>query len=170
MKNFLTRAKHLSEKLGPLLVQLPPSFKVDAKALESFLERIQTVRKELRLEDLPVAFEFRHVGWFEKSKYRNEAIDLLEKYNCAFVWAHSHEYPYPDDEPITADFLYLRFHGPGKLFASEYGEEGLKPWAKKIQKFLNDGYDVYAYFNNTDGEYAPKDAQRLYSMATKNKY
>jgi uncharacterized protein YecE (DUF72 family) len=161
LEEFLSRAKSLDDKLGPILVQLPPNFKIDTKRLEYFLKTLGKVKKETGLSGLRVAFEFRHRTWFDKSKERKEALKILEKNNAAFVFADSVKYPEPEDEPITADFLYFRFHGPGELFASEYGRTALQPWAKKIRRFLTKGLDIYVYFNNDACGYALKDAAKL---------
>jgi len=77
------------------------------------------------------------------------------------VFAQSSRYPYPHAEPRTAPFVYLRFHGPRELFASEYGNELLRPWARKAAHWLRAGFEVWAYFNNDLGGHAHRDARRL---------
>lgn len=143
---FIKRAKHLESKLGPILIQLPSNFKLDLNVIEKFLKD----NKER------LAFEFRN----EDPLNSEELIKLFKKYNVAFVFSHSSVFPYK--EIITADFIYLRMHGPSKLYGSEYGEE-LKKWALKIKKW-NVDKDVYVYFNNDQNEYAPNDAKKLLSL------
>lgn len=62
---------------------------------------------------------------------------------------------------VTADFVYLRFHGKTSLSSSCYTEKGLKSWTKKVCRWVNRGLDVYAYFNNDSLGYAVKNAQNL---------
>lgn len=145
---FVKRAKHLESKLGPILIQLPSNFKLDLNVIEKFLK---DNKKNNRL-----AFEFRNVSFFNSE----ELINLFKKYNVALVFSHSSIFPYK--EIITADFIYLRMHGPSKLYGSEYGEE-LEKWALKIKKW-NIDKDVYVYFNNDQNEYAPNDAKKLLGL------
>jgi uncharacterized protein YecE (DUF72 family) len=157
-KRFLEDALSLAEKLGPILVQLPPSFRINPDRLESFLDITLNTGQELKVsKPLKIGFEFRHQSWFES----DDVISILEKYNVALVFAHSSRYHYPEKEPVTADFIYLRFHGPQEMFASRYGEEELRPWAAKIKKWIHQGLDVYSYFNNDVHGYAVDDAKSL---------
>lgn len=158
---FLERSKILGSKLGPILVQLAPSFKLNPKILENFLKKTEKIKEKLKIENLRLAFEFRHKSWFEEGLERKKALRILKKFKASFVFAHSSRYPYPKDEPQIADFIYLRFHGPRELFASEYRKEGLEPWLPKIKNWLKDGLDVYAYFNNDFFGFAVKDAKAL---------
>ena len=93
---FLRRVRPLEEKLGPLLWQLPPGFKPDLPRLEKFLKRLPP--------DLSHAVEFRHPGW-----YSPEAFELLRKFNIALVSVSSLRMPV--NFSVTADFVYIRFHG-----------------------------------------------------------
>jgi uncharacterized protein YecE (DUF72 family) len=87
----------------------------------------------------------------------------LEAHGVALVIAHSGgQFPY--GEHVTAPFVYLRFHGPGELYASGYDEATLAEYADKISNWLDEGRDVWAFFNNTAGDAAPQDAQRLRAL------
>ena len=145
---FVKRAKHLESKLGPILIQLPSNFKLDLNVIERFLINNKN--------NYRLAFEFRNASFFNSE----ELINLLKRYNVALVFSHSSIFPYK--EIITADFIYLRMHGPSKLYGSEYGEE-LEKWALKIKKWNMDK-DVYVYFNNDQNEYAPNDAKKLLGL------
>jgi uncharacterized protein YecE (DUF72 family) len=162
LREFTGRAARLGAKLGPLLVQLPPSFRFDAGRLERFLEEAREVGKEHGLYPLRLAFEFRHPTWFENDA--RTALESLKQHGAAFVCGHSSRYPYPFEEPLTADFMYLRFHGPDKMFASAYGERGLERWVPHIRRWLDDGIDVFAYFNNDFGGHAVRDARALVAL------
>lgn len=161
LKVFLARAMALGRKRGPILVQLPPGFRVDAKRLSAFLATAERTKTALGLRGLRLAFEFRHPSWFEQGATRDAVLGVLKKRNAAFVFAHSAHYPYPGDEPVTADFVYVRFHGPKALFASRYGPAALRSWAGKIRRWRLRGLDVHAYFNNDVAGYAVEDAATL---------
>ncbi len=165
LKKFLANAITLRTKLGPFLVQLPPGFRVDVERLARFLEQSERVRSELSVEaPLRLAFEFRHRTWFDRPE-AEAVLDTVKRYGAAVVFAHSGRYPYPDDEPVTADFVYLRFHGPREMFASRYGTVGLERWRPRIKEWLGRGLDVYAYFNNDVEGYAVGDARALLELA-----
>jgi len=151
-KTFLESAQLLGEKLGPLLIQLPPSLKCDIGVLERFLDSVPEAR-ERRL-----ALEARHASWFDPM-----ALYDLSRLGIAAVVADSDRYPEAPHVP-TAKFVYLRFHGPGQMFASRYSSEELKPWAERIRKWLDGGRPVYAYFNNDYEGHAVANARMLQRM------
>jgi uncharacterized protein YecE (DUF72 family) len=159
---FLDRATTLGTKLGPLLVQMPPSFRLDVPQLDRFLAEAHEARREHGLGSLRLAFEFRHPTWFGRDAA--PALDVLARHGAAFACGHSSRYPYPDTEPLTADFTYLRFHGPDEMFASAYGRRGLRHWVPLVQKWLHDGLDVFAYFNNDVAGHAVRDARALLAL------
>ena len=99
MPRFLGTIEPLAraEKLGPVLFQLPPNLKVDAKLLEEFLTVLP--------RGVPSAFEFRHESWFT-----DEIFDLLKGRNLALCVAESEERTTPD--VVTADFCYYRYRKP----------------------------------------------------------
>ncbi len=180
-KLFFDRANLLKEKLGVILWQLPPSWKKNIKRLESFLEvttrlslrsalapkqsrglcssrGIATLGQQVDLarNDTPIrqVFEFRHESWFCEEVYK-----LLKKYNVALCLADSPEFP--TAEVVTADFVYLRFHGGKILYGSRYSKKEIGAWAQKIKKWTKQGFDVYAYFNNDAFGYAVENAKEL---------
>ena len=106
-----------------------------------------------------VAFEFRDQSWFCKDIYKT-----LEKYNAGLVIADSGE-NWPTEEIITANFVYLRFHGEA-LYSSNYPKGELENWAKKIKKWFSKGLDVYGYFNNDALGYAVENARTLAKMVS----
>jgi uncharacterized protein YecE (DUF72 family) len=165
LEKFLANASVLGPKFGPILVQLPPSLKADASRLDEFLTSAEDARREIGMEQrLRMAIEFRHRSWFELPEM-NDVLKILEKHGSAFVFAHSSRYPYPESEPATSDFVYLRFHGPDKMFASFYGKEMLTRWALGVNRWIKQGLDVYAYFNNDMKGYAVEDARELINLA-----
>lgn len=149
-KLFVQRANLLKEKLGMVLWQFPPSWKKDTKRLSEFL-------RILKPNKIRQAFEFRNESWFCEEIY-----DLLKKYNFALVIADSPRYPLV--EKVTADYVYIRFHGGKILYGSNYSKKELEVWAKKIKKWLKQGKDVYCYFNNDAYGYAIKNARTLANL------
>lgn len=95
---FLEHALELQNKLGPLLFQLPPGWKINLPRLESFLSFLPP--------DHRYVFEFRNKTWYQPDVYQ-----ILEKYNCAFcIYDLGHQL---SPLKVTADFVYIRLHGPG---------------------------------------------------------
>lgn len=150
-RRFLTHTMALGVKLGPVLLQFPPSMRGDGDLLRRFLE-------PERPAPVKLACEFRHPSWFDPEIY-----ELLREHNTALVIAQSGRYPQAPAIP-TARFWYLRFHGPGSLFASKYSERELREWARRIRGWLDAGSEVYAYFNNDVGGYAIDNAKTLLRM------
>lgn len=145
---FLDRIAGLGPHLGSVFWQLPPSFKKDRVRLEQFLELLPT--------DLRFAVEFRDTSWLDDDIYR-----LLEEHNIAPVWVSSGKMP--DDCTVTADFIYIRFHGLEGGYTYAYSKRDLEPWAKLIARHLDEGKDAHLYFNNTGGN-APESARMMREM------
>ncbi len=143
----------LKPRLGPVLIQLPPSFKFKAEVVEPFF---QLVRKEYG--EYAYALEARNDSWFVP-----EAQEMLKHYRIAWVIADSGG-RFPKFEGVTTDFVYLRFHGPGALYASDYPDEQLAEYASKIVQWVREGLTVWAFFNNDVGGYAVKNALTLRKM------
>jgi uncharacterized protein YecE (DUF72 family) len=99
--------------------------------------------------------EFRHDSWLT-----NGALNLLTKHNIGLVISQSGS-SFPYSEIVTAQNIYVRFHGPKELYASSYSDEELKYFAKKFKKWVKEGHEIWAFFNNDIHGYAPKDALRL---------
>jgi uncharacterized protein YecE (DUF72 family) len=147
LSTFFNATAPLLEKLGVILWQLPPNLKLNLKNLEDFIEN---------LKRYPVrhAFEFRHKSWLSK-----KVFNLLSASNIALCMA---DWPdFINDLPVTADFVYIRRHGEGGNYATDYSPEQLKGDAKRIKEYLKQGKDVYCFFNNDAFAYAPKNASEL---------
>ena len=143
---FFDAVEGLAEKLGPILFQLPPKFNLDLQLLEKLFTFLPSNKR--------YTFEFRHESWFNKETYR-----ILEKQGAALCYSSTPRYPtfFLDSTP----FIYARFHGKEKLYSSCYSLEELKEWAEKFQKFLEEGKDVYVYFDNDVEGYAIQNAREL---------
>ncbi len=146
---FLSRANRLGERLGPLLVQLPPRWPCDAARLEGFLGALP--------EGVRFAFEFRDESWL-----REDVYSLLQARNMAVVRVSAQRFP--EASTSTADFRYLRMHGDEQTYSSKYSQESLARWADYIAEWVSDKRDVFVYFNNDAHGYAVEDARRLREM------
>lgn len=140
----------LHSKLGPVLIQLPAQVRYQQDVAETFFGLISTQYKSYDF-----AIEIRHDSWLSK-----ESIALLKQHNISLVIAQS-GMPYPYHEFVTAQNIYLRFHGPEKLYASSYDDATLKAYAKKCQDWISAGHTIWAFFNNTMTGQAIDNAKRL---------
>jgi uncharacterized protein YecE (DUF72 family) len=70
---------------------------------------------------------------------------------------------------ITAKDIYIRFHGPAELYASSYTDTMLKKFLKLFVKWVKEGHEIWAYFNNDIHGYAIENARRLNELAEKGK-
>lgn len=145
--NFTERAERLKTFLGPTLAQLPPNWSFDADRLRRFLDAWP--------RRLDLAVEMRDRSWLTA-----EAYDLLADHGVALVW---HDLLADHPEVTTADFAYLRFHGPDPdhPYGGAYSEEAIVSAADRIKTHLGGGRDVWVYFNNDQEAQAPEDARRL---------
>jgi uncharacterized protein YecE (DUF72 family) len=144
---LMDRARPLGEKLGPVLVQLPPDLRVDVAALDATLAAFPAGTR--------LAVEPRHDSWWNDDVRR-----VLEQHNAALCWADRQGAITPLWR--TADWGYLRFHegkSSGGSGASDeavpwpfYTDDELDAWAATLADvFPEDGSDVFVYFNNDPG-------------------
>lgn len=144
---FLERIRCLGPKLGPILLQLPATFSFKGDVLDAFCEALDN--------DFRYAFEFRDPGWFQE-----ETCDILKGYGAAFCIYDFAGLRSPD--LVTADFVYLRLHGPLKEpYRGAYPVSFLKERAKAIRGWLSEGRTVYVFFDNTMEGDAVRDALKL---------
>jgi uncharacterized protein YecE (DUF72 family) len=150
LDNILPRAGHLGKKLGPVLFQLPPKWKLNLERLEGLLEILSREHR--------YAFEFRELSWMTPEVNR-----LLERHNAAFCIYELAGYHSPFD--TTADFAYVRLHGPGAgKYQGSYSHAQLRGWAKHIQEWAKTLKAVYIYFDNDQAGYAAQNALELKKM------
>ena len=140
------RMRALEEHLGPVLYQLPPNFKLDRPRLERFLQILPP--------DVPHVLEFRDPSW-----YADEVSTLLSEYRVARC-LHDMKGSATGRERI-GPFVYVRFHGANGTYTGNYSDERLERWADWLDGQRKAGVDVYAYFNNDVGGYAPRNAVTL---------
>lgn len=140
--------KNFKAKLGPILFQLPPSFKLNKDRLIEFINQLS--------DDYKYVFEFRHPSWFCEEIY-----ELLSNKNICLCITDLNGTLSP--EKITADFTYIRLHGPKKAYQGSYSSSDLKLWKKKILKWSSE-ISVYCYFDNDEKGYAIQDAKTLKAL------
>lgn len=147
LRQFLQALNAFGRKLGVVLFQLPPHFSLNLERLETFLPVLP--------KGIKYAFEFRHISWFCPSVYQ-----LLESYNMAFCFYDYKGYQAP--EIPTADFVYVRLHGPKKKpYEGHYSKKTLEDYAQKCLGWSEQGKTVFFYFDNTKKACAPLDAKDL---------
>ncbi|HUN70592.1 MAG TPA: DUF72 domain-containing protein [Burkholderiales bacterium] len=150
---FASGPLQLGEKLGPIVWQLPPTFKFDAPRLEAFFKTLPRdthaalalagqapavrgrrfpVPRRVPLRPLRHAVEIRH-----ESFRTPEFTHLLRSQHVALCCADTVEWPRLMD--VTADFIYCRLHGSKVLYASGYGEKALKTWARRVVAWARGG-------------------------------
>ena len=146
LETFLSRARLLEDKLGPILYQLPPNMKRSERVLEEFLRLLP--------RGLLHVFEFRNESWLEKNVFK-----LLEKYGAGFCIFDMPGLTTP--LVATADFAYVRFHGSTLMYGGCYSDEELKRWAGQLSQLCQGLRAAYIYFNNDAEGFAVRNAQTL---------
>jgi uncharacterized protein YecE (DUF72 family) len=156
LDRLLRRLRPLGPTLGPLLFQLPQQFHANLPRLARFL---RALGRQRLVDGLRATLEVRHDSWLVP-----ETFDLLRKANVALCFHDARSQPVT--EPLTADFVYVRRHGTADRYRGAYTDPMLRADAARIRDWLEDGLDVYVYFNNDGGGAAVRNALRLREMLT----
>jgi uncharacterized protein YecE (DUF72 family) len=143
---LMDRAAGLRDRLGPVLLQLPPTLRAEPASLDACLASFPP--------SVRVAVEPRHASWWEAE---HEVRSVLERRGSALCWADRGSRPVT---PLwrTTDWGYMRFHGGSAQPPPRYGRRALSSWIRRIGDAWADGDDVYVYFNNDTGGAAVVDA------------
>jgi uncharacterized protein YecE (DUF72 family) len=139
LEYFCKIVTDLDERLGPVLFQLPPTFKKDTDVLNSFLRELPSMR---------AAFEFRHESWFD-----DEIFELLKSRNVALCIADTDSIATPEN--ITADYGYLR------LRREDYTGDDVKRWSEFVREQGSNWSDAFVYFKHEESGIGPKLAKQM---------
>lgn len=157
--HFMNALSLMADKKGCLLIQFPASIHF------AYLKKVEEILQRLKKADPDqiwrIAVEFRHTSW-----YNDKTYSLLDKYHASIVL---HDMPKSHTETLNkkAEFIYFRFHGIKGDYKGSYPDDHLKKYALLISGWLEQGKDVYAYFNNTMGN-AYINAQTLRQYSKRN--
>lgn len=146
------RISVLGNKLGPILFQLPPKWHNNHERLADFLDALS---KEFRY-----VFEFRDQSWLNEENYA-----LLTRHNAALCIYELNGFLSP--RQVTADFVYVRLHGPAGPYQGEYDNQTLAGWAGAFSTWSAQGKSIYCYFDNDEAGYAANNAKSIQSMLHK---
>jgi uncharacterized protein YecE (DUF72 family) len=152
---FLSLMKPLmvTGKMGPVLIQLPPSFtyESDFDKLKEFLRIVS--------EDVKFAVEFRHPSWL-----RDDVWSLLRSRNVANTIVD--EPLLPPDTVVTADFAFIRWHGRGgrPWYNYRYNESELAAWVPKVKDVASRAKETFGYFNNHFRGFAVENSLKMMGM------
>lgn len=149
LERMMGPVRHLGNRLGPILYQLPPRFRVNLERLEEFISLLPT--------DLTHVFEFREISWLTQ-----DVLALLDREGVSFC-AHD----MPDSATprwATGPIAYVRFHGGEGKYWGRYSDEGLLSWTDWIVEQSRLGRSVWCYFNNDIHAHAIHDALTLRAM------
>lgn len=146
---FFERISLFEDKCGPVLFQLSPHWGKDAERLRQFIPELP--------EGFRYSFELRNESWLDEEIYT-----ILRENEVAFC---IYEIDFRQSPILTtADFIYIRLHGPGRAYNDPYDLDALGRWADRITHWVGSGLDVFCYFDNTHRGYAWENAQTLLSM------
>lgn len=146
---FFARIAGLAPKLGPVLFQLPPRWRLDLPRLGRFLATLPAGYRH--------AFEFRDPSWWVAPVH-----ELLARHGVALCIHDLNGVLSPME--VTGDFVYVRLHGPGSAYRGDYGEALLAAWADRCSAWAEQGRHVFCYFDNDQAGYAALNALRLREM------
>ena len=152
---LVDRAAGLGDRLGPYLLQLPPTLRADPALLDACLAAFPS--------GALVAVEPRHESW-----WTDEVRTVLERRGAALCWADRKGRPITP-RWRTASWGYLRLHEGTATPRPAYGRSALGTWLDRIDDAWpgTRGADVYVYFNNDPGAAAVRNARTLLRMAAR---
>lgn len=147
--NFIACVGALAPKLGPVLFQLPPRWRVDPDRLALFLEALPAGYR--------YAFEFRDPSWWVAEVY-----ELLAGHGAAFCIHDLGGVLSPGE--ITSDIVYVRLHGPDGPYRGSYHRAALAGWMDSLSAWADEGRTIHCYFDNDQAGYAALNAVEMRDM------
>lgn len=164
----------LGTKLGCFLWQLPEALHLDLSRIGAFLEILPRTADaasglaqgcDRRIVSEPFTespqMRVRHAIEVRHESYRDPALArMLAEHGVALVLADTAG-RFPQFDAVTADFVYVRLHGPHRLYFGSYRPDLIDIWARRVRQWLGAGLDVFVYFDNDADGAAPFDAIAL---------
>lgn len=150
LARFFTLFEPMTKFLGPVLIQLPPNLAFRQEKTEYLF----SILKE-KYASYKIALEVRHSSWLEPP-----VMNLLKRFQIAFVIADSGG-RFPMLEEVTAQDIYIRFHGPDGSYATSYSRDALELYAGKCIEWSDMGHRIWIFFNNDIHGYAIENAKTL---------
>lgn len=138
LDEFFAQASGLGEKLGVILVQLPPSLRFEAEVADAFLADLRT------RSGAAIALEPRHASWFEP-----QAEAILERHHVARVAADPARFAGADEPAGWRGLAYFRLHGSPRIYYSDYAPESLRAVERQIDEAARAAREVWCIFDNT---------------------
>jgi uncharacterized protein YecE (DUF72 family) len=155
LEGFLAESAGLGDRLGCLLVQLPPSLEFDPAVAEPFFAALRT------RSSAAVACEPRHPTWFS-----DQAADLLARSQVGRVAADPARVPPAAEPGGWPDLVYYRLHGSPRVYYSAYDADYLDALAARLRADDAAGRQVWCIFDNTASGAATGDALSLLDRLT----
>jgi uncharacterized protein YecE (DUF72 family) len=146
---FCGRIGALEPKLGPILFQLPPRWRFNSSRLDAFLASLPTQNR--------YAFEFRDPGWF-----CDRCLEILARHGAAFCIHELSGRTSP--MAVTADFVYVRLHGPQEAYQGRYEASHLAAWAEALLRWAAQDLQIFCFFDNDEKGHAVRNARELKEM------
>jgi uncharacterized protein YecE (DUF72 family) len=137
-QHFVDEVSGLGNKLGPILIQLPPSLEFDLSNVEPFFRALR------QLIETPIVCEPRHLSWFAP-----EAEGLMTEYSIGRVAADPSIVPDAAAPGACMQLCYFRWHGSPRMYYSSYDEFALGNLAKLVSTTASEAQDVWCIFDNT---------------------
>lgn len=155
VETFLSEVTSLGKKLGPVLIQLPPSFGFEASLVDRFLQQLRDQHTG------PLVCEPRHPTWFT-----GEAAAMLVAHRVALAAVD----PPPQGAPELwpggfADVTYFRLHGSPKMYYSDYSDDRIASLAEQLKLLRDSASELWCIFDNTAEGHAIPNALTLRNIA-----
>lgn len=159
VKAFMNVIENIQDRKGCLLIQFPPSVRIEKFAkVQNLLKTIQELNPHNAWK---IAVEFRDSSW-----YISELFEILDELNTTFVM-HDMAKGATGWEIKKGQVVYIRLHGPEARYRGSYSDEFLEDLAEKIKGWIQEQKTVFVYFNNTMGS-AFKNLEDLNKLVNKS--
>ncbi|HMG92101.1 MAG TPA: DUF72 domain-containing protein [Chryseolinea sp.] len=144
VEQFMGIVNNIGIKKGCLLLQFPPSIKI--QSIDQVAHLLSQVRALDPNRSWDIAMEFRDNSWYAEEVY------TLTAFYKAIIVIHDKAGKSSPFSPVISDSVYVRFHGPSGNYRGSYEKAFLSEYSSYIKEWLLDNKTVYVYFNNTMGD------------------